>query len=451
MGKNRIAIRVLSLLLCLVLGVAGCSVEKYRTILPTTGTTAASWRTTRSTTGPAQVTGETSGTADPSDGPAQPVETSTPVAAATNPPTASGTVPTAVATVPVPTAPDAGFDGAVLSLLGAGLDAGSRQIELSPVLSRYPVSEAQVPAVISRIQGLYHDLLGERPDCYYLDGSNTLHYELQSSVSGTALSGIFMDVGTRDPYDSWSAADMAAARAELISIADGYAALAVGQPVWEQMRIIHDELVRRVSYDTTYSQVTNHAAGALLDGSTLCQGYAQAYQLILQRLGLPVRIISGTAKGVSHAWNLVTLDGTNYHVDVTFDDPVSAYDLSPVVFHSHFLRSDTAMRETHQWMAADFPACPDDGAQYHRSNGLTSSTREELQSRVLGHFGSPELDLYDTVNDTLELLYTGADVPNGDELNAVFLDALSAAGVTRAFSYSASMEKGVALLVLFRP
>lgn len=423
--KRHFVIRLLCVLLvCLSIVTAGCS--RFRIL-------------TNSTTG--WTTSTTTGTAKP---------TTVPQATAPKTTTAVVTTPerTTAATA-APTAPAVSFDVAVRQLLVSGLDAGSRQVDLTPAVMLFFISEALTPATLDRVQDQYRLLLDDRPDYYYLDGSNTLRYEIQASASGPRLSGLTMEIGTRSPYDTWTSAAMVTARQTLLDKADEIAAMAAGKPAWEQMRVIHDELVRRVVYDTTYNQDTNHAAGALLGGRTLCQGYAQAFQLIGQRLGLSVRMISGTANGISHAWNLVVLDGKTYHIDVTFDDPVSNRDITPVVFHSHFLRSDAVMRATHQWTASAYTACPEDGAQYYRLNGLTAATRAVLKQRVTAHFAA--LNLNDAVNDTFEILYTGPDVPTGAELETLFLAALGDAGLSRSYSYSSAMEKNAAQLVLFAP
>jgi len=76
-----------------------------------------------------------------------------------------------------------------------------------------------------------------------------------------------------------------------------------------------------VSYDYTYYK--GNAYNALIDNSCVCSGYASAFQLIMERAGIPSRIVTGkTSSGVSHAWNAVYIDGTWYYVDCTY----GAYD-----------------------------------------------------------------------------------------------------------------------------
>ena len=106
---------------------------------------------------------------------------------------------------------------------------------------------------------------------------------------------------------------------------------------YEQALYVHDTIVNICDYDTaTYEQyaATGEAArgytytayGCLINHQAVCEGYARAFQLIMQKLGIECRYVSGTAtsSGVteSHAWNYVVIDGTPCYVDVTWDDPV---------------------------------------------------------------------------------------------------------------------------------
>lgn len=49
------------------------------------------------------------------------------------------------------------------------------------------------------------------------------------------------------------------------------------------------------------------AYGALVTGDTVCKGYAMAWKVLMDRIGIPCLVV---CKGDgSHLWNLVQLDG----------------------------------------------------------------------------------------------------------------------------------------------
>ena len=71
---------------------------------------------------------------------------------------------------------------------------------------------------------------------------------------------------------------------------------------------------------TDHMRILRSAYGALVDGETVCTGYAKAYKAICDYLGLECLMVNGTQDGVGHAWNMVMLDGVLYYVDCTYGD-----------------------------------------------------------------------------------------------------------------------------------
>lgn len=96
---------------------------------------------------------------------------------------------------------------------------------------------------------------------------------------------------------------------------------------------LHDLLIDSAWYnrDAGEYDYAHTAYGALVQDSTgnpggaLCDGYALAYEYLLQKAGITCIVISGyagTTEGDTekHAWNLVRLDDDWYEVDATWDD-----------------------------------------------------------------------------------------------------------------------------------
>ncbi|WP_100401547.1 transglutaminase domain-containing protein [Bacillus sp. FJAT-42315] len=117
----------------------------------------------------------------------------------------------------------------------------------------------------------------------------------------------------------------------------------------EKVKAIHDYIVLNVEYDTTSDQGVNAPYFALTEGKTLCNGYAMLMYDMLTEVGIPVRLISGEADGIGHAWNLVQLDGKWYHLDATWDDPIP--DKAGRVLYNYYLVSDEMIDDDHLWQA----------------------------------------------------------------------------------------------------
>lgn len=97
-------------------------------------------------------------------------------------------------------------------------------------------------------------------------------------------------------------------------------------PVKEKIKVIHDYIIDNTEYDklkyenkndTTYK--SNTAYGTLIEGYGTCNGYSDAMAIFLNKLN----IINYKISNNEHIWNLVYLDGKWYHLDLTWDDPIS--------------------------------------------------------------------------------------------------------------------------------
>ena len=97
-------------------------------------------------------------------------------------------------------------------------------------------------------------------------------------------------------------------------------------PPKEKIRAIHDYIIDHTEYDKlkyenknddTYK--SNTAYGVLIVGYGTCNGYADAMEIFLDKMN----IINYKISNEEHIWNLVYLDGKWYHLDLTWDDPIS--------------------------------------------------------------------------------------------------------------------------------
>ena len=171
-------------------------------------------------------------------------------------------------------------------------------------------------------------------------------YQVESIAGTMDLSGKALRLTIN--YIGGTAANGGASRAAM-EAADAILAQTVtaGMSDYDIAKALHDYLVLNCVYD--YDNYLRHtvpaesytADGALLEGTAVCAGYARAYQLLMQEAGIPCEYVSGYAGG-GHAWNVVEIDGTWYHVDTTWDDPVP--DRAGYVRYDYFLKSDDYMR-----------------------------------------------------------------------------------------------------------
>jgi hypothetical protein len=115
---------------------------------------------------------------------------------------------------------------------------------------------------------------------------------------------------------------------------------------YEKALFVHDYLVANSDYDVEAAQnadVNNMAYCAyscIMGEETVCMGYSMAFQIIMQKIGIPCGTVHGSAikSGESHMWNFVNIDGNYYYVDLTWDDPVQENSENPdFISHCYFM------------------------------------------------------------------------------------------------------------------
>ncbi len=114
----------------------------------------------------------------------------------------------------------------------------------------------------------------------------------------------------------------------------------------EQIKAIHDYIINHTKYDinrsdnkvTTYHSDT--AYGTLIEHYGICGGYADSMKLFLDYLKIPNYKISSE----NHVWNLVYLNDQWYHLDLTWDDPVTSTG-EDVLEYDYFLITSKELQE----------------------------------------------------------------------------------------------------------
>lgn len=148
-----------------------------------------------------------------------------------------------------------------------------------------------------------------------------------------------------------------------------------GADEFQRELILHDELLRLCSYDQETAGASDPAAssviafnayGALVEGKAVCEGYSRAMQLLLERAGIQSTVVTGfDDKGQTHMWNLVTIDGQNYHLDPTWNDS------EDMLRHTYFNITTKDLTLTHSLDSENIgvDTCTAENANYYRRTG----------------------------------------------------------------------------------
>ncbi len=154
---------------------------------------------------------------------------------------------------------------------------------------------------------------------------------------------------------------------------------------------IHNYIVNHTKYDYANYQAGNIPAvsytayGCLILGKAVCEGYSKAFKLLSDLSALECMVVSGESNAMGrwegHAWNIVKVGGKYYHVDSTFDDPVTSNG-KDVLSYYYFNLSDKELSKGARWSSSLYPACNSMESNYYYKNGLVVSGVTEFRNAV---------------------------------------------------------------------
>lgn len=184
----------------------------------------------------------------------------------------------------------------------------------------------------------------------------------------------------------------------------------------------HDKLLQYCHYSPTEDYDRNNAYSALLDGETMCVGYALAYQMLTNRLGGDSLSVYGHVDAAAyggyegmHNWNLSRLGDRWYHVDVTWDDgsyrgEADVPDPHYLPAHMYFMRAEDQL-DTHEIYSFGIPEAPQDLPALFPEAADEAAFRNELR-----HFFATQRPEQDRL--------TGLELNLGFEPDEAFLYSL---------------------------
>ncbi len=119
---------------------------------------------------------------------------------------------------------------------------------------------------------------------------------------------------------------------------------------YDRIKLFHDWIINRTEYVITGNKYISETDGPILYGEALCEGYSRAFEYLCQSVGIECVCIAGTATSSvasgEHMWNMVKVDGKWYHIDVTWDDPLTTSG-KPTLRYDYFLISDAQIKKDH--------------------------------------------------------------------------------------------------------
>ncbi len=187
---------------------------------------------------------------------------------------------------------------------------------------------------------------------------------------------------------------------------------------YEKISAIYEYICKNVTYDYDNLEDTSYmlkysAYAALINGTSVCQGYAALLYRMMLMAGIDARLISGTGNGGGHAWNIVQLGDDYYNVDATWDATATRTALVPLSYKYYLRCSDNFGDHTRddEYLTDEFNASyPMSGADYQLSEEEASVillsgtcgdglTWEVSQGGTLTISGTGAIPDYDNTDD----------------------------------------------------
>lgn len=211
----------------------------------------------------------------------------------------------------------------------------------------------------SDVKTAFEAVIGDHPEMFWLETG----YSSKYLTNGQCVEIDLKYNSTADDLESAKQRFDAAAQ----NLITGAASL---DSNYEKEKYVHDALASAVTYDLT-ADMNQSAYSALVNGKSVCAGYARAYQYLLQQLGIPCYYCTGYSGG-DHAWNIVKLDDGYYNVDVTWDD-------ANTLRYDYFNKTDADFASTHvrQNLSVYLPAC--NGTAYRQADTTTTGAADSGQ------------------------------------------------------------------------
>ena len=109
----------------------------------------------------------------------------------------------------------------------------------------------------------------------------------------------------------------------------------------DKIKVMHDAIINKTKYDQVRADTNNskydsaRIQGVLYDHYAICSGYTDMMAVVLSKLNIPNFKIASE----EHVWNAVYVDGKWYHLDLTWDDPITTSGRN-VLLHDYFLIND---------------------------------------------------------------------------------------------------------------
>ena len=234
----------------------------------------------------------------------------------------------------------------------------------------------------AQVEEMFGRVMADHPEIFYVDGYTCVSYTLAGELVRLAFEGSY----TMTPVQIENTRKMLESAAE-----SWLAGAAAAGDDYGKVKYLYDRLITHTEYELGCPDSQN-ICSVLLNGKSVCQGYAKTLQYLCQKLGIPALLVTGRVKGQGHAWDLLMLDGEWYYADPTWGD--ASYRQTegtgtgavsfPAVNYDYFCVTTEQLERTHEPAGGQsLPVCSAAADQYYRREGLYLESADEAAVAAL--------------------------------------------------------------------
>lgn len=238
------------------------------------------------------------------------------------------------------------------------LKTGTYKIEFGNTFQKLLTSDGGEKELKKQYQSAIEALIYENPELFYVEATGMfINIEKITKISGVKYN-VYINNGSESNYLTKGfngKDDIDSYQVQIEKVRDYILSNLNERTDYEKIKLVHDYLVDSIEYDSSISKDHIYDIyGALVSRECVCEGYAKAFQYLMNEVGIDNVIVIGTGTNSngqteSHAWNYVKLDNKWYAVDVTWDDPMLIGDgiIPEKSKYKYFLKGSKTMNENH--------------------------------------------------------------------------------------------------------
>lgn len=176
------------------------------------------------------------------------------------------------------------------------------------------LSEAGLKAGLdeSDVDRIFQCVLDDHPELFYVEGYSYTKYTRGDKTVAIEFTGTY----------NQDAETVYARKLEIEQVVEELISPARDlEDDYDKIKYVYETLIERTDYNLE-SEDNQNIYSVFVNKSSVCQGYAKAFQYLMYRLDVECALVQGKVleTGEGHAWNLVSSNGAYYYVDPTWGD-----------------------------------------------------------------------------------------------------------------------------------